>query len=319
MKSAQPLLKKAIPVLVLIGMCIGFAVLEPRFASTNNFIRIATAAAIPLLIALGVTFTIQMGSIDLSAEGALAFSAAVTCTFVANASGFGVSLGLASIPIILLFASLFGLIVGAVHVYLNVPSFMASLGMGFVGIGATTLYLGGERIPIIDQSFRALTLERFLGVPFSVYIAGAAVGFCWYIQSHTRLGRHILALGGGEDLARASGINTGRVRILAFGLAGALYGLASILLTAKLGFGSALSGSGQLFTAISAVVVGGTALTGGNGGALFTLVGVLIITTLNNGMIVLGLPSYIQQGVIGAAIIVALLINSTSRAQGIVK
>ena len=128
-----------------------------------------------------------------------------------------------------------------------------------------------------------------------------------------------MALGGGEDLARASGVAAGRVRILAFTLAGVFFGVGAILACARLGAGSALIGSGQLFTAISAVVVGGTALTGGKGGVFNTLVGVLIVMVLNNGMIIIGLPTFVQQGVLGVVIIGAVLLNTPLRTLSVVK
>ncbi|WP_375154975.1 ABC transporter permease [Ensifer sp. ENS11] len=305
--------------LVLIGLCLAIAIFDPRFLSFGNLARIAAAASAPLVLALGATFIILMGSIDLSVEGSMAFSAAVLAAFVANATGTGVGLGLAAIPIALLAAGAFGCIIGLVHVHLKVPTFMASLGMGFVGVGIATVLLGGERVGILDQNIRALALSRVLGLPLSVYVGVLMLAFAWFIQDHTRIGRHIMALGGGEDLAAASGINVGRVRILAFTIAGVFFGVGAVLTCARLGASSALIGSGQLFTAISAVVVGGTALTGGKGGVLQTVVGVLIVIVLNNGMIILGLPSFVQQGVLGLSIILAVLLNSPGRNLAIVK
>ncbi len=310
---------RAIPLLVLMGLCLGIAVIDPRFLSLGNMVRIAAAASAPLVLALGATFIILMGSIDLSIEGSMAFAAAVMAALVANASGTGLDLGLAAIPLVLLAASIFGFITGVLHVYLKVPSFMASLGMGFVGIGVATLILGGERVGILDQHIRALALSRAFGLPLSVYVGGGMLALAWFIQDHTRIGRHIIALGGGEDLAAASGINVKRVRILAFTIAGTFFGVGAVLAGARLGASSALIGSGQLFTAISAVVVGGTALTGGKGGVLQTVIGVLIVVVLNNGMIILGLPSFVQQGVLGAAIIFAVLLNSPQRSLVIIK
>lgn len=309
----------ATPLLVLIGLCLAIAIVDPRFLSLGNLVRIAAAASAPLVLALGATFIILMGSIDLSVEGAMAFSGAVLAAFVANASGTGLDIGLASIPVALLAAGAFGCMIGLVHVYLKVPSFMASLGMGFVGIGCATVLLGGERVGILDENVRALALSRIFGLPLSVYVGVFMLAVAWFIQDHTRIGRHIMALGGGEDLAAASGINVRRVRVLAFTIAGVFFGVGAVLTCARLGASSALLGSGQLFTAISAVVVGGTALTGGKGGVLQTVIGVLIVIVLNNGMIILGLPSFVQQGVLGVAIIVAVLLNSPRRSLAIVK
>ncbi|WP_284313499.1 ABC transporter permease [Labrys miyagiensis] len=310
---------KAAPVLVLIGLCIGISLIDSQFLSLSNLIRVASAASAPLVLALGVTFIILMGSIDLSIEGSMAFTAAVLCAFVANSTSNGIPLGLFAVPVALVAAALFGCIVGAIHVYMNVPSFMVSLGMGFVGTGLATVLLGGERVTILDQNVRALALGRWFDVPIAVYIALVMLAVAWFIQDHMRIGRHIMALGGGEDLARASGVNTRRVRLMAFTIAGAFFGVGAVLACARLGAGSALIGSGQLFTAVSSVVVGGTALTGGKGGVFNTLVGVLIVMVLNNGMIIIGLPTFVQQGVLGLVIIVAVLLNSPIRSFAVVK
>lgn len=319
MPASKTWLTRATPTLVLVGLCLLISLVDPRFLSLDNLVRIAAAASAPLVLALGVTFIILMGSIDLSIEGSMAFTASVLTALVANSSGKGLELGLLAVPLALMAAGAFGAVVGLVHVYLRVPSFMASLGMGFVGIGVATVLLGGERVSILDQNIRALSLHRMLGVPLSIYIALLMLAVAWVIQNHMRLGRHVMALGGGEDLAAVSGVRVKRVRVLAFTLSGVFFGVGAVLACARLGAGSALIGNGQLFTAISAVVVGGTSLSGGRGGVFSTVIGVLIVMVLNNGMIILGLPTFIQQGVLGAAIIAAVLVNAPVRSFVVVK
>jgi ribose transport system permease protein len=316
---SKPILVRAAPVLVLVGLSVAISMLDAQFLSSDNLIRVASSAAAPLVLALGVTFIILMGSIDLSIEGSMAFTAAVLCAFVSNSTEGGIPLGLFSVPVALLAAAAFGCTVGVVHVYMNVPSFMASLGMGFVGTGLATVLLGGERVRILDDNVRALSLGRLANIPVAIYIAVLMLAIAWFIQNHMRIGRHVMALGGGEDLAKASGVDTRKVRVLAFTIAGVFFGVGAILACTRLGAGSALIGNGQLFTAISAVVVGGTALTGGKGGVFNTLVGVLIVMVLNNGMIIIGLPTFVQQGVLGVMIIAAVLLNSPIRSIAIVK
>lgn len=312
-------LKRWMPLVVLVGLGIAIGLIEPRFLTTGNLIRLASSAAMPLVVALGATFIIIMGSIDLSVEGSLAFSGAVMVSLLAGPASLGVDLGVFAAVIAILVAGLFGALIGAVHVKMQIPSFMASLGMSFVGIGLATLLLGGERVPVGNDLIRSLTLGRIAGVPVGVYVALFMLGIAWFVQYHTILGRHIVALGGGEDLARASGVNTRRTRIAAFALAGLFFGVGAVLACAKLGAASAMIGSGQLFAAISAVVVGGTALTGGQGGVINTLVGVLIVMVISNGMIIVGLPTYVQQGVLGLAIIAAVLVNMSGKAPALVK
>lgn len=319
MLASKNRLTRATPTLVLVGLSLLISLVDARFLSLDNLIRIAAAASVPLVLALGVTFIILMGSIDLSIEGSMAFTASVLAALVTNSSGKGLELGLLAVPLALAAAAAFGAVVGLVHVYLRVPSFMASLGMGFVGTGVATVLLGGERVSILDQNIRAISLHRALGVPLTIYIAMLMLVVAWAIQNHTSLGRHVMALGGGEDLAAVSGVRVKRVRVLAFTLAGVFFGVGAVLACARLGAGSALIGSGQLFTAISAVVVGGTSLSGGKGGVFSTLIGVLIVMVLNNAMIILGLPTFVQQGVLGVAIIAAVLLNAPVRSFMVVK
>jgi ribose transport system permease protein len=220
---------------------------------------------------------------------------------------------------VLVVGCLVGLINGIVHVRMRIPSFMATLGTWFIGVGVANAILGGIAVRINDPLVRGLALERFLGFPWGVWLALGALAVAYVIQDHTRLGRYIYALGGGEELAALSGIPVRRVRILTFTLAGAFYALGGILSAAQLGLGNAQVGQGRLFTAITAVVVGGTALSGGEGGVLQTLVGVLIVVVLSNGMVLMGISPSIQTAVQGLMIIVAVAISIDRKRMRIVK
>jgi ribose transport system permease protein len=166
---------------------------------------------------------------------------------------------------------------------------------------------------------RALAIDRFLGFPWGVWLALFCFFIALIIQNYTRLGRYIYALGGGEELAALSGIPVSRVRILTFTLAGVFYAVGGILAAAQLGLGNAQIGTGRLFTTITAVIVGGTALTGGQGGVHQTLVGVLIVVVLNNGMVLMGVPPSVQIGVQGLMIIAAVALSIDRKLIRIVK
>ena len=306
------------PVLVLVALCIVVGLINPSFLSVRNLVRIANTGAIPLILGLGVTFVIIMGSVDLSIEGVVAISAVILSLLVlngANANDFG----LLGALLVILLGALMGLINGIVHVGLRIPSFMATLGMWFVGVGVANAILGGVTVRINDQTIRALALERLWGMPIAVWLALAALGIAYVIQNHTRLGRYMYAIGGGEDLAALSGINVRRCRVAVFTIAGTFYGLGGIIAAAQQGAGFALIGQGRLFTTITAVVVGGTALMGGSGGVLQTLVGVLIVMVLSNGMVLMGISPYVQQIVQGVLIIVAVALSVDRARLGINK
>jgi ribose transport system permease protein len=306
------------PLAILLLLCVIIALINPNFLSFGNLVRISQAAMIPLVLGLGATFIILMGSIDLSVEGVLTLSAVMLSMLVLNGANVN-DYGLLAVLFVLAAGAAVGFVNGVVHVRLKVPSFMTTLGVWFIGVGVANALLGGMAIRVNDPWVRGLAIERFLGFPWGVWLAGACLVVALVIQNHTRLGRHIYALGGGEELAALSGISVARVRILAFTLAGIFYAIGGILAAAQLGLGNAQIGNGRLFTTVTAVVVGGTALSGGQGGVLQTLVGVLIVVVLANGMVLMGVPPSIQIGVQGLMIIAAVAMSIDRKLMRIVK
>jgi ribose transport system permease protein len=296
------------PFFALIVLSLLVGALNPRFFEFNNVVRIANSAAIPLVLALGETFVIILGSVDLSVEGVLAVGAVVISLLVRNDSNAN-ALGWTGAALAIATCAAIGCLNGLIHVQLRIPSFMATLGIWFVGVGMATLALGGSTVRVLDTSIRSLALTRLLEFPLAVWVALGALGLAWVFERFTRIGRYVYAIGGGEDLAVLSGIPVKRVKVVIFTLAGALYGLGGLLAAAQLGMGNALIGSGRLFFTITAVVVGGSALTGGEGGVLNTFIGVLIIAVLANGMVLLGISPYVQQAVQGLLIIVAVALS----------
>jgi len=307
------------PLLVLVALILALSLVNPNFMSIRNFARMGISAAPALMVAIGVTFIIIMGSIDLSMEGTVAITAVVFAFALTWLGGAITGWGAFAIPLCLLVGAFVGLINGLVHVKLKIPSFMASLAMGFVGIGVAMIMTGGDRIRISDMVFRGLLTERFLGFPLMVYAALIALLIAWFIQRNTTIGRNFYAVGGGEDLAHASGLNVERVRIVGFTLAGVFYGLGALLAVARIGIAETATGSNLMFVSITSVVVGGTALVGGNGGVWNTLVGVMIVNVINNGMIIVGLPRYIQDGVLGVIVIIAVVLSTDRKAVSLVK
>lgn len=296
------------PLAVLIVLCALIAIANPNFIEVRNIVRIANSAAVPLTLAMGLTFIILLGSIDLSVEGSLSIAAMVLVLLASNDTNSN-DYGWIAVVAAIVASTAVGFLNGFIQTTLRIPSFMATLGMWFIGLGISVYMLGGSAVRLMDGTIRGLALSRFLGMPIAVWVAIAALLLAVVIQYHTRLGRHIMAIGGGEDVAELSGINLRRVRILAFGLAGFFFGVAGVLAAAQLGQSNAVIADGRLFAAVTAVVVGGTALTGGEGGVLNTLVGVLIVTVLSNGMILLGISPYVQQTVQGLMIIAAVALS----------
>ena len=303
-------LQSLMPIIVLAVLVVFFTFLNPNFFSMRNFARIAIAASPFLMVTIGVTFIIIMGSIDLSMEGTVSLTAIVFCfcfLFFGGTLGSG---GWVAIPLALLAGAIYGALNGFIHAKLLIPSFMSSLAMGFVGIGAAVLLTGGGIVRIDDDIFRSLLTYRIQGFPLMVYVAILFLFFGIIIQKFTVLGRNLYAIGGAEDLAAASGVPVLRTRILAFSLAGFYYSLAGVLQVAKLGQAESVTGANLMFLSITAAVVGGVALWGAIGGVFNALIGVLIVAVINNGMVVIGLPDYLQDGVLGLLVIVAVILST---------
>ena len=302
------------PAIVLVLLCLIIAGINHNFLTFGNFVRISQDAAIPLVLGLGETFIILMGSIDLSVEGILTLAAVILSLTVLNGMNDN-NLGPFAVVLVLAVGAAVGFANGVIHVWLKVPSFMATLGSWFIGVGVANALLGGMAVRINDPLIRGLAIERTLGFPWGDWLALACLAAAFVIQNHTRLGRYIYALGGGEELAALSGISVTWVRIVTFTLAGVFYAIGGVLAAAQLGLGNAQIGNGRLFTTVTAVVVGGTSLSGGDGGVLQTFVGVLIVSVLSNGMVLMGVPPSVQIGLQGLMIIGAVALSIDRKAR----
>lgn len=307
------------PFLVLIALVVLFTAINPNFLSLRNAARIAIAATPALMVAIGVTFIIIMGSIDLSMEGAVSVSAVLFASVFLALGGTLASFAWVALPLTVVVGALFGLLNGWLHVRLQIPSFMASLAFGFVGTGLALLITGGDRIRVEDEVFRSLLTERVAGFPLMVYGAVIMVLLAWFILTRTTIGRNLYAVGGGEELAHASGLNVKRVRITGFMLAGIFYAVGALFAVARIGIAETATGNNFMFMSITSAVVGGVALWGGIGGVWNAVIGVLIVNVINNGMVVIGLPDYIQDGMLGILVILAVVLSTDRRAVSFVK
>ncbi|TIV21430.1 MAG: ABC transporter permease, partial [Mesorhizobium sp.] len=184
--------RRLAPLAVLVVLCILITIANPNFIELRNLVRLANSAAVPLTLAMGLTFIILMGSIDLSVEGTLSVAAMVVVLLAANDSN-GNDYGWWAVLAAVAAGTIMGLISGLVQTMLRIPSFMATLGMWFIGLGLSVYMLGGSAIRLNDASIRDLALHRFLGLPLAVWVAIGAFALAAIIQYYTRLGRHILA------------------------------------------------------------------------------------------------------------------------------
>lgn len=294
------------PCLALIVLCIGFSLAEPRFATTENLWAIADRSAIPLILAVGMTFVVLQGSIDLSLEGVMAASSLTVAMLVLN-SRTGADLGFLGMVLALLPGLCIGFLNGIVVTRLRVPSFMATLGAWSAALGCAMLLSGGQPPLIRDQALRAFGLGRTFAVPNLAIVALLVLALGYVLQNYTRFGRYSMAIGGGEALARLSGLPVDRYKVAVFAFSGLLAGLGGILGSARIGLGHVDIGVGQMFATVTAVVIGGTSLSGGRGGVLQSAVGTLMLAVLANGMIFVGITPDVQKAIQGAIILTASL------------
>jgi ribose transport system permease protein len=296
------------PLLVLILLIIGLAIINPRFISSANLSNLARQGAIALIIALGMLFIILMGSIDLSAEGNMALSSVVVGLFAANYFNEN-NFGLWAVLLAIIAGTTMGFINGLLHTKLRIPAFMSSLGMMYVGLGIATWLSNGMNLPLRDEMVLSWARGSTFSIPNLAFFGIGIFLIALFIEKYTRFGRYILAIGGAEDRARLVGIPTEKFRILAFTLAGFFFAVAGVLNSARIGAGTSTAGLNQNFAAITAVVIGGTALTGGTGGVVQTLIGALIVTVIGNGMVLAGVHSFAQLAVQGAIITIAVILT----------
>jgi len=210
-----------------------------------------------------------------------------------------------------------GLVIGGAAGWVNgfaitrfrLPPFVATLGMLSIARGLTMLWTGGFPITSLGSGFGFLGTGAFLGMPMPVWIMVALVAAFVVVTRRTRFGRHIYAVGGNERAARLSGLNVARIKIAVYTLAGALAGVAGLIVTARLDSAQPNAGLGYELDSIAAVVIGGTSLSGGRGSVLGTVLGCLIIGVLNNGLFLLNVSPFWQQVIKGLVILLAVAID----------
>ncbi len=302
-------------VLFLLLLVVAFALLEPRFLHPLNLFNILRQVSIAGLIAIGMTFVILTAGIDLSVGSLLALAGLVGA-YVAKGGlddRFAVGAGVAAgNPALLAMAAAIavglagGALQGLVVTRLKVPPFVVTLGGLTAFRGAALLFSGGGPISGFAPDYTWWGQGRIGPVPVPVIIFLTAAVVAHVVLKYTRFGLHIYATGGNRDAANLNGVPTRRVTVLAYVIIGFFCGLSGFLLSARLSSAEAVAGIGLELTVIAAVVIGGTSLFGGLGGVFGTVVGALLIGVLTNGLVLLGVSSFIQQIVIGVILVAAV-------------
>jgi ribose/xylose/arabinose/galactoside ABC-type transport system permease subunit len=289
----------------LIGLCLLLWALTPYFFTVSNLLNVLEQTSINAVIAVGMTFVIISGGIDLSVGSLVALAGVV----LASALRADLPLPIALLAGMAVGAGC-GLVNGALITLGRLPPFIATLGMMSIARGAALLYTEGRPISGFAASFRALATGRPLMAPAPVLVAAAVYLVSHFVLSRTKFGRYVYAIGGNEEATRLSGVPVRFHKAMVYGLSGLMSALAAVVLTARLNSAQPIAGMMYELDAIAATVIGGTSLMGGSGTLPGTLVGALIMGVLRNGLNLLGVSSFLQQIVIGFVIIVAVLVDS---------
>lgn len=294
------------PLFALLLLFIVIAALNPSFLEPLNIMNLLRQTSINALIAFGMTFIILTGGIDLSVGSILALSSALMAGMMV--SGMDPIL---AILVGVLLGTLMGVLNGLLITKGKMAPFIATLATMTIYRGLTLVYTEGKPVTGLGDSelFQMLGRGYFFGIPVPVVIMIIAFFVLWFLLHKMSFGRKTYAIGGNEKASRISGIKVDRVKIMIYGIAGTMAALAGAILTSRLNSAQPTAGQAYEMDAIAAVVLGGTSLSGGKGRLFGTLIGVLIIGTLNNGLNLLGVSSFYQQVVKGVVIIVAVLLD----------
>jgi ribose/xylose/arabinose/galactoside ABC-type transport system permease subunit len=294
----------------LVGLCVLLTTQTPHFLTVSNLLNITEQTTINAIIAVGMTFVILTGGIDLSVGSIVALAGIVL--------GSALQQGL-PVPVAVLLCGLTGAACGLVNGVLitrgRIPPFIATLGMMSIARGAALLYTSGRPISGFDAGFRAISTGRPLMVPSPVLVMAAVYLVAHFLLTRTVFGRYVYSIGGNEEATRLSGVRVGPYKTLVYVLSGVTSAVAAVTLTARLNSAQPIAGIMYELDAIAATVIGGTSLMGGSGTLVGTLIGALIMGVLRNGLNLIGISPFLQQVVIGAVIIAAVLLDSTLTAR----
>lgn len=298
-------IKPHLPWLTLLVLVAAVGISDVNYLRPENLISMV-ADVMPLFImALGMTFAIYIGGIDLSAQSVASMTTVIATVALPH-------FGMATAVLCVVIGLSLGAVSGFVTTRLLVPSFVSTLAVGGIAFSLAQ-YFSGERALYMDEALRngafGWMVGTTLGVPRAIFLGAALLFLTLFIQKRTTFGRALKAVGAGELAAVASGLNVTRIKVMAFAMSGMLAAIAGLLFSVKLSGGSPTLANGFLLPAIVAVLVGGTPLTGGVGGVLNTLIGTLIVAVIRSSMLYFEINATMQQMTFGLILIAAIALT----------
>ncbi|WP_315076592.1 ABC transporter permease subunit [uncultured Clostridium sp.] len=292
----------------LVLLCTIITLVTPSFLTISNITNVFTQVSTNAIIAVGMTFVILTGGIDLSVGSTLAISGALAASIIKSTG---------NVFLAVIVAALVGIAVGFVNGMLiskgKLQAFIVTLATMTIFRGLTLVFTNGTPISKLPETFVKIGNGKigFMPIPVIITIVIAIVAI--YLLNKTRFGRYLYALGGNEDSARLSGINTDKIKTLAYVISGFASAIAGVIITSRIASASPNAGTGFELDAIAAVVIGGTSLAGGEGKISGTIIGALIIGILNNGLNLMNVSPFYQSIVKGLVILMAVLLDKKSR------
>ena len=291
-------------IVAFVLVCVVMWALTPHFLTPTNLLNVVRQSSIIGVMAVGVTFVILSGGIDLSVGSVMAVSGMIAAGTMQNGGGIFVG-----IVVALGVGIAAGLVNGLLVTKGGITPFVVTLGMMSIARGATLIYSNGYPISGFSETFRFIGGGEILGIPFPVIIFFLVVLTGWAVLTQTRLGRYTYAIGGNEETVKLSGINSDFFKTMVYVISGATAAISALILTSRLNSAGPTAGLTYELTVIAAVVIGGTSLSGGRGSVWGSLIGALLIAVINNGMNLLGISPYFQELVRGVIIILAVYVD----------
>jgi inositol transport system permease protein len=288
-----------------LGLCALLSWATPAFFTLQNWIIVLRQISINGILAVGVTYVLLTGGVDLSLGSQVALTGVVAASFAHP----GEYLPIAPIVMGIATGTLCGIANGVIVTRGRVAPFIATLGMMTVARGLALVISAGKPVSNLSDAFTSIARTDLLGVPVPIAILGIVAALSYLLLTNMRLGRYIYAIGGNEAAARASGINVIAVKNFTYAVSGAMAGLAGIVLASRITTGQPNAGIAYELDAIAAAVIGGTSLSGGVGGVGGTIQGALLMGVINNGLDLLNVSSYYQQIIKGAIIVGAVWLD----------
>ncbi|MBI5305665.1 MAG: ABC transporter permease [Chloroflexi bacterium] len=294
--------------IVLALLCIGMTILSPVFFTPTNLLNVLTVASVLIILAIGQTTVILTAGIDLSIGAVVSICGVLTGILLRAEVPFPIVIVAA-----LILGSVLGFFNGLMVAIVRLPAFVATYGMMWVASGFALVILNGIVISAFDPTFRFLGVGNVFGIPTPIIVMLLFWSLAYTLLRRTTFGRSMYAVGANPEAARMSGIKKDRTLVLAYLFSGFMSALGAVVLVARVNASEPNMGDAYLLPTVAAVVIGGTSLFGGQGGLVGTLIGALIMTIVQNGMVLLGIKSEWQTFVLGALIVIAVLLDQWVR------